>query len=146
MRNDDALNDISLDAEPTKEKELLSAQRREILFNFLARVLFSYLPLSVYFIVNIPYFTIPPQDDQPFLKGLFLALSYVFISQTNAINIKQDALGNLLLGVKIFCGILCIAFFATDKFTLGWWLFLPLFIVSLITLYCTNKNIQRIKQ
>lgn len=94
MRNDDALNDISLDAEPTKEKELLSAQRREILFNFLARMLFPYLPLSVYFIVNIPYFTIPPQDDQPFLKGLFL----------------------------------------------------PLFITSLITLYCTNKNIQRIKQ
>lgn len=146
MKNDDALNDISLNAEPTKEEKLLSVQRREILFNFLARVLFSYLPLSVYFIVNIPYFIQPPQSDQPFLKGLFLALSYVFISQTNVINIKQDAFGNLLLGIKIFFGILCIAFFATDKFALNWWLFLPFFIISLITLYCTNKNIQTIKQ
>ena len=143
MRNDDALNDINLNAEPAKEKELIKSQKKEILYNFFARVLFSYLPLSVYFVVNIPYFTNPPQNDQSFLKGLFLALSYVFISQTNAINIKQDALGNLLLGVKIFCAILCVAFFATDKFSLTWLLFLPLLIISLVTLYFTNKNIQR---
>lgn len=142
MKNNDALNDISLNAEPIKEKELIQAEKKDIWFNFFARVLFSYLPLSVYFIVNIPYFVTPPQDDHSFFKGLFLALSYVFISQTNAINIKQDALGNLLLGIKIFCGIICIAFFATDKIDLAWWIFLPLFIISLVTLYFTNKNIQ----
>ena len=98
------------------------------------------MPLSVYIIVNIPYFTTPPQDEQPFLKGLFLALSYVFVSQSNMTYITSEVKGSLLLGAKIFLGILCIAFFATDKFAILWWHFIPFLIASFMTLYYTIKN------
>lgn len=140
MQNNDALNDLSLDAEP-KESELSAVKnKQEIWFKFFARAFFSYLPISVYIIVNIPYFTTPAQEEQPFLKGLFLALSYVFISQSNVIYIKSDVKGNVLLGAKIFFGILCIAFFATDKFALSWLFFIPLLLVSFLTLYYTINN------
>ncbi|WP_103600320.1 hypothetical protein [Campylobacter concisus] len=141
MQNDDALNDLSLDAEPKKEGEIPTLKNNyEIWLKFFARAFFSYLPLSVYIIVNIPYFTTPPQDEQPFLKGLFLALSYVFVSQSNMTYITSEVKGSLLLGAKIFLGILCIAFFATDKFAILWWHFIPFLIASFMTLYYTIKN------
>lgn len=50
MKSNDALNDISLSAEP-KEQRL--NPKKDIWLSYLARVFFAYLPLVVYFIVNI---------------------------------------------------------------------------------------------
>ena len=70
MQNDDALNEISKAAEPS-EASLSQTSIKNIWLQFIARALFSYLPISVYMIINIPYFKMPAQDDQDFLKVYF---------------------------------------------------------------------------
>ncbi|MCG3657929.1 hypothetical protein [Aliarcobacter butzleri] len=137
-----ALQDI---ANASTEKVKIKGPVLEISFNFLSKVLFSYLPLVVYCIVNIPYYKgITPDElivpEQDFLKGMFLALSYVFISQVNNLTFKPDSLGNLLYGLKIFSCIFCIALFATNKFNLNYLWFFTFFIVSLITLFFTVRQ------
>ena len=132
-----AIKDIDQAAKKTKTKSPFW----HILLNFLAKALFSYLPLSVYRIVNVPYFKDSGQSsEQAFLQGMFLALSYVFISQVNSLSAKQDPLGNFLYSVKIFSGICCIVLFATDKFNLNFYTFSVFFIVSLITLFFSSRT------
>lgn len=131
-----AIKDIDQAAKKTKTKSPFW----HILLNFLAKALFSYLPLSVYCIVNVPYFKDSGQSEQAFLQGMFLALSYVFISQVNSLSVKQDPLGNFLYSVKIFSGICCIVLFATDKFNLNFYIFSIFFIVSLITLFFSSRT------
>ncbi|QKF91488.1 hypothetical protein [Campylobacter sp. CCUG 57310] len=130
-----ALDDIEQTANQPKAKSPFW----DIILNFLAKALFSYLPLSVYCIVNIPYFKDIGQSEQTFLQGMFLALSYVFISQVNSLSFKQDALGNFLYSVKIFSGICCIVLFATDKFNLNLCIFFAFFAVSLTTLFFSSR-------
>lgn len=137
---EDALADIEKASTKDSTKKEPSL---EIILNFISKTLFSYLPLVVYCIVNIPYYKLPKYDDnveQLFLKNIFLALSYVFISQVNSLSFKQDAIGNFLYGIKIFFGICCIAFFATDKFHLTYWWFNFFFIISLCTLFFSVKQ------
>lgn len=114
---------------------------RGIIFNYIAKVLFSYLPVCVYVIINIPYFKeTAEKSDVNFFKGLFLALSYVFISQVNSLSIKKDNYANFLYSLKIFCGIICIALFASDKIIYNWYIVFIFIIISLITLFFTQKD------
>lgn len=71
---------------------------------------------------------------------MFLALSYVFISQVNSLSVKHDSFGNLLYGLKIFSCIFCIALFATNKFNLNYSWFSTFLFISLLTLFFSVKQ------
>lgn len=139
---DNALKDIG---NASTEKNKIKVPGVEISFNFISKILFSYLPLVVYCVVNIPYYKEAKPDnfigiEQDFLKGMFLALSYVFISQVNSLSVKQDSFGNLLYGLKIFSCIFCIALFATNKFNLNYSWFSIFLFISLLTLFFSVKQ------
>ncbi|GEM_PF-6963669 len=100
---------------------------------FISKALFAYLPLCFYWIVNVPYFQ--GAKDGEFMKGLFLALSYVFIAQLNV-----HVLDKFWHSLKIFCAIVCLALYTTDKFDPHWLCFVILLLVSALAIFCSNRE------
>ena len=98
-----------------------------ILFLFLTRIIYGYLPLLIYLIVK-------GLED---LQGAFLALSYVFLSQVATTKLDKDPLNNLLFAGRIALAMisLSISFLYNNHLLKSWLVFFIICAISLFTLY-----------
>lgn len=146
MLVNDALEDLDLEGRIESKskfnvfKWLKKHLSLDLFFTFFSRAFFSYLPLTVYSVINTPFFEQFNEGDKDLFQGLFLALSYVFISQLNSTNKRQESSYEFMHALRVFCGVICIVFSTTNEFEYRPWMFLFFLIVSMITLFYTARR------
>lgn len=125
-----------LDEKTKNNNNIFLAHSRKFVYAFLPKALLSYIPLTIF---SILYAFDDEMLSYQFIKGLMLALSYVFISQVNNSRLSVLFLKDFLFSANMFFGVGCLIVSVTKSFQPQLWMFWICFIISAFLMYLNTE-------